>query len=222
MKALAFSGGKDSMACLHLLRDELAFGIFVDTGITYPETWDMVRYAQAMLPIHIVPSDRVAQNALEGIPSDVVPVNWTKIGQAMTTPKPVLIQSYLQCCYQNLAVPLAKKAIELGVTELVYGQRRSELHRSTAEDGAEILGIIRRHPIENWTAEQVLTYLAERMTVPAHYAINHSSLDCYDCTGYRSDSLDRIEWTARKYPAFHAAFQVREHALVESLQSALL
>lgn len=221
MKALAFSGGKDSMACLHLLRDELAFGIFVDTGVTYPETLDMVHYAETLLPIHIVTSDRIGQNALEGIPSDVVPVNWTRIGQAMTSPKPTLIQSYLQCCFQNLAVPLTKKAIELGVTELVYGQRSSESHRSTASNNALLMGITRLHPIEDWTAERVLSYLASKMTVPAHYAINHSSLDCYDCTAYRSDSLDRIEWTKQKYPAFHQAFEAREHLLVSSLQESL-
>lgn len=221
MKALAFSGGKDSMACLHLLRDELSFGIFVDTGVTYPETWDMVRYAETMIPIHVVSSDRVSQNAIEGIPSDIVPVNWTKIGQAMTTKKPVLVQSYLQCCYQNLAIPLTRKALELGVTELVYGQRDSESHRSVAHDGSDVMGITRLHPIEGWTAEQVLDYLAGKMEVPAHYAINHSSLDCYDCTGYRSDSLDRIAWTKSKHPAFHAAFQSRDQLLTESLRSAL-
>ena len=90
MKALAFSGGKDSMACLHFLQD-LDCAIHVDTGFSYPETRRLVEYASSILPMHIVISNRHAQNEREGIPADVVPIDWTNLGQQITGPK--LVQS---------------------------------------------------------------------------------------------------------------------------------
>lgn len=221
MQALAFSGGKDSMACLHLLREELDCAIYVDTGFTYPETQRVVDYAKTLLPVHTVSSDRMGQNAAHGIPADVVPVDWTMMGQRMTTSKLVTIQSYLQCCFENIAGPLMEKAHSLGVTHLVYGQRHDEAHRSTSQNGSMINGLVRVHPIEDWTAQQVLAYLATKMDIPAHYAITHSSLDCYDCTGYAKASQDRVAWTRETYPAFYAAYAMRNNAMLSAIQEAL-
>ena len=220
MRALAFSGGKDSMACLHLLHDTLDCAIYVDTGYSYPETRDLVDYAAKMVPMHVVHADRRGQNALEGIPADVVPVDWTRIGQAVSGAKAITIQSYLDCCLQNIALPLLMKAQALGVTELVYGQRNSETHRATARDGDVVCGITRMHPIEDWSETRVLMFLAERMDVPAHYAIKHSSLDCFDCTAYRKESSDRVEWMQTKHPQLYAAYRDRAALLDVALEAA--
>ena len=222
MYALALSGGKDSMACLHLMRGQLACAIYVETGYSYPETRAMVDYANTLLPVHIVTSDRDAQQAQAGWPSDVVPIAWTHLGQQVTTKKPMMIQSYLGCCFENIAAPLLAKARELGVTHLVYGQRREESHTSTARNGDAVMGLIRVHPIEDWTASQVLAYLDERMGVPEHYrTVTHSSLDCYDCTGFQRDSQDRIEWTRHHYPAFYAAYRSRADQIDAAIQDSL-
>ncbi|MDE2389927.1 MAG: phosphoadenosine phosphosulfate reductase family protein, partial [Betaproteobacteria bacterium] len=50
MRVLAFSGGKDSMACLHLMRGSLDCAIYIDTGKAYPETLELVRYAGSIVP----------------------------------------------------------------------------------------------------------------------------------------------------------------------------
>lgn len=221
MRALAFSGGKDSMACLHLMRDSLDCAIYVDTGFAYPETLALVEYAKTIVRVHVVHSDRKGQNERDGIPADVVPVDWTRFGHATTGAKPVMVQAYAACCYANIARPLLDTAKALGVTELVYGERFEEGHKSTSVDGDMVEGIKRLHPIESWTAQQVLDYLATKMTVPAHYAIKHSSLDCYDCTAFRRDSADRIEWTKTHHPAFHAAYAARAAALDGALREAL-
>lgn len=221
MMALAFSGGKDSMACLHLLRETLDCAIYVDTGVTYPETQALVEYASHLVPFHIVQTDRAGQNAANGIPSDVVPIDWTRLGQEMTGPKPIMIQSYLQCCYENLARPLLEKAKALGVTHLVYGQRNEEDHKSPSRHGDLVEGITRLHPIEDWTTQQVFDYLALHMTVPAHYQIRHSSLDCYDCTAYTKESQDRVAWTQQAHPDYAAAYHQRATALASCLEEAL-
>lgn len=222
MKLLALSGGKDSMACLHLLRDELAGAIYVDTGYAYPETQQMIEYAQTLIPVHIVRSDRYGQNQAQGIPADVVPMEWTATGQAMTSPKPVLIQSGLQCCLENLGQPLFAAAKRLGATHIVYGQRADESHRAPVSDGTVHDGITRLHPIEHWTAQQVLDYLATKMEVPAHYRLAHSSLDCYDCSAYLRQTHDLWRWTAEQHPDFYAARLARRTHIDHALKEALL
>lgn len=221
MIALALSGGKDSMACLFLMRRELEFAIYVDTGFAYPETTALIDYAETILPVVRVRSDRAGQNARMGIPADVVPVNWTAMGQMVTSPKPVTVQSYLGCCYENISAPLMAKAKELGVTEIVSGQRNADGHKSPSRDGAVVEGITRRHPIEQWSDAQVFAYLSTVMDVPAHYAFKHSSLDCYDCTAYRLETADRINWTRDKHPKLHAAFMGRATLLDGALSEAL-
>lgn len=219
--ALALSGGKDSLACFFLMKDELDCAIYVDTGFSYPETRALVAMVAQSLPVYTVYSARAAQNDEYGIPSDVVPVNWTHFGQAVTTKKPAMIQPYLQCCFSNMAEPLFAKAKELQITHLVTGQRQEDTHRSTARHGETVEGLVRMNPLEAWSKEQVLSYLASHMTLPAHFRLTHSSLDCYDCPAYAAETQDRVAWTELHHPEFAAAHRVREQAVADSIHAAL-
>lgn len=219
--ALAFSGGKDSLACFYLKRAELDCAIYVDTGYAYPETKRMVELVSNLIPMHIVKSDRKGQHAREGWPADVVPINWTKLGHMVTGPKPVMLQSYLGCCWENISLPLFQAAHQLGITHLVTGQRNEEAVKASARHNETVAGLVRLHPIEYWTTQQVFDYLATKMTIPEHFYIKHSSLDCYDCTGYEHDSRDRVQWTAQKYPEFYGAYAERKAAINEALKESL-
>jgi 3'-phosphoadenosine 5'-phosphosulfate sulfotransferase (PAPS reductase)/FAD synthetase len=221
MRVLAFSGGKDAMACLHLLRDTLDCAIHVDTGKSYPEAREMVAYAAKLVPMHIVQTDQQAQNEREGLPADVVPVDWTRLGQLTTTPKPVMVQSYLACHIENIIAPLFQKAYELKADEIVFGQRNDDPRKSTARNGDVIDGMTRLHPIEDWTRQQVLDYLATKMAVPAHFHMEHSSLECYDCTAYSGQTEDLIRFTRSRYPDFYLAYIRRKTALNQALVDAL-
>lgn len=209
------------MACLHLLQHELACAVYVDTGYSYPETWKMVEYAQALIPVHVVSSDRQGQNAACGIPADLVPVEWTILGQAMHEKKPYAVQSFLSCCYENIALPAFSFAKSIGATHLVLGQRNDESYTATAKDGDRVDGIVRVHPLERWTAEQVLAYLGERMDVPPHYALTHSSLDCYDCSAYLPDTKDLWDWTEHHHPQFYARRRERRSAVIAAVHRTL-
>ena len=222
MQALAFSGGKDSMACLHLMRTQLDCAIYIDTGYSYPETERLVDYAATLLPLHRIQSNRAAQQEREGWPSDVVPINWTRQGQEITGQKPIMIQSYLACCWDNISWPLLQAATRLGVTTLVCGQRQEETHKSTIRHYGQVDGVRRVHPIADWTSEQVLTFLEQHMDVPDHYrTVRHSSLDCFDCTGFAQESQDRLDWTATRYPAYAQQYHLRASAIQSALQDAM-
>jgi|SRR5687768_624268 len=221
MRVLAFSGGKDSMACLHLCRHSLDCAIYVDTGKAYPETLEMVRYAEGIVPVITVHTNQAEQNQREGIPADIVPIDWTRLGQSHTSAKPVMIQSYISCCFENIAYPLLTEAKGIGATEIVYGQRNEDSHKSTARNGDKIEGMTRLHPIENWTSQQVFDYLASVMEIPKHYAIKHSSLDCYDCTAFKSDSQDRWRYTLSTHPELYRKYAQRRDQLTQALADAL-
>lgn len=215
MLALAFSGGKDSLACWYLHRHERPIVIWVNAGKAYPETLALVDEVRAEAAEFIeVCTDRAAQNAAWGIPSDLVPIDHTRIGQAMTGPKSITIQGYLSCYIENISAPLQAAAKARGVTHLIRGQRNDDAHRGPARHGDVVDGITYLQPIETWTADQVLAYVAhQRGSLPDHYQFKQTSLDCYDCTAFAAHSRDRIAWMRGKYPAYYAEYAVRRDAL---------
>ncbi len=208
--ALWFSGGKDSMACLLLMKSQLEniHVIFVNTGRYYPEHLQTVGRARRMCRNwHEVKTDRVGQWERNGIPSDLVPIDWTHFGQTITARKPFAVQSYLQCCWENIGGALLRTSLELGITDVIRGQRADESHRAPARNGTKDGSITYHHPLENWTKERVLDYLAQELwELPEHYALEHSSMDCYDCTAYTSHSVDRVAYTRLHHPALYGEY----------------
>lgn len=209
MRALAFSGGKDSLACWFLCKPAMV--IYVNTGKSYPETRAMVNLVSSQCERFIeVYTDRDAQNYAEGLPSDLVPIDCTTLGQLIGGTKPVKVQSYLGCCYANISKPLVDAAKQYGVTHLIRGQRLDEAHKSPARDGEVVDGIVYEQPIERWSAAEVLAYLKEQMGVlPDHYALEHSSMDCYDCTAFAAHSHDRAAYMRERHPDLYGEYRQR-------------
>lgn len=217
---LAFSGGKDSWACLWLNQDKLheITVLWINTGKNYPELLETIEYAKTVCPNFIeINTNQTAQNELEGIPSDVVPINWTRIGQEITGGKPIKIQSYLGCCYENISKHINGAAKHYGITHLIRGQRLEESHKSPARDKQQVDGLIYLQPIENWTKQQVMDYLDQKMSIPEHFKLNHSSMDCYDCTAYAKESTDRILFMKAKHPELYQAYKARKDQLNTAL-----
>lgn len=223
--ALAFSGGKDSWACLWMNQARLReiTVIWINTGKNYPEMLATIDKAKALCPNFVeVLVDRDGQNAYNGLPSDVVPINWTRHGQDITSKKPVMVQSYIQCCAENIGMNLQEYCKIHEITHLIRGQRNDEGHKSSARHGSIIGGIVYEQPIENWTSKQVLDYVAMFMDLPNHFKFKHSSMDCFDCTAFTCESKDRIEYTKFHHPDLHKIYderkQLLQSALIESLK----
>lgn len=215
-KALAFSGGKDSWACLWLLKDQLheINVVWINTGKNYPEILETVNKARLLCPNFIeVKSDKEGQNEFHGLPSDVVPINWTRIGQSVTGKKDVMVQAYIFCCLENIGMKLQQYCKDNGITDLYRGQRNDEGHKSSARNGSVFDGVTYHQPIEHWTSDRVLEFNAMHMDLPDHFKFKHSSMDCYDCTAYDDESSDRIEYMRVNHPDLYAEFKGKKIAL---------
>ncbi len=103
---------------------------------------------------------------------------------------------------------------------MIFGQRNADSHKSPARNGTIVDGIVRLHPIESWSDDEVREFLLSKMDVPAHYAFKHTSLDCYDCTAFHKESADRIEWMQSVHPDFYEAYNIRRAALTGALSNA--
>lgn len=221
-KALAFSGGKDSLACWFLYRHEDPYVIWVNTGKAYPETLSIIEMVRQKTKRFVeVRTDQAAQNAMHGLPSEIVPIDWTEEGMYLTGEKPVRIQSYMRCCWENISAPLHNAAKQLGIEFLIRGQRIEEHHKSPARDGSIVGGITYLQPIERWSKDDVMRYLASNMEIPEHFSLDHSSMDCYDCTAFLAQSVDRAEWTRVRWPELHARYMNRLTALRDAIQPSI-
>jgi phosphoadenosine phosphosulfate reductase len=209
MLGLAFSGGKDSLACWYLYKDQNPIVFWANTGKAYPETIEIVNKIKAEAVEFIeVKTNQAGQIEAFGLPSDIVPVDNTYDGMQLTSIKPVMVQSYLSCCYANISKPLNDAAKKRGITSMIKGQRLDENHKNMTRHGSVIEGITFIQPIESWTKDQVFAFLRTQGDLPEHYAIDHSSLDCYDCTAYLNHSADRVAYTKEKHPKLYEEYKI--------------
>ena len=220
MIGLAFSGGKDSWSCLQLYKDQLEdiTVLWVNTGKNFPEALQSVELAKAICPNFIeIKVDSEAQINAYGLPSDIVPCANTMLGETITGKVEQRVQAYFNCCYENIAKPLHAKAKELGITHMISGKRNDEGHLSSHSNGEEADGIIQLHPNENMTKQNVLDYLKSVMEVPKHFYLEHSSLDCYDCSAYLKDTKDISEWAKINHPLLYKEKMIKVNKVKDIL-----
>ena len=96
MLGLAFSGGKDSLACWYLYRHEKPLVFWVNTGKADPETLALIEYVRARSEFVEVNSNQEAQHLKHGLPSDLVPIDCTTLGKQFTSNSAALVQSYAE------------------------------------------------------------------------------------------------------------------------------
>lgn len=217
MDALWFSGGKDSMACLLLNEHRLddIHVLWANTGRYYPESLAFIEKAKAICPNwHEIQTDRMAQWEVNGLPSDLVPIDWTVFGQQFCALKPIRVQSYLQCCYENISGPLMAKSDALGVEKIIRGDRKDEAHTGVRSERFEL-------PIWDWSADEVIEYLESRISIPEHFNLEHSSMDCYDCTAFAAHSKDRIAYMKDRHPEKYAEHRRYLTALCDAINEPL-
>ena len=219
--ALMYSGGKDSLACLYLLKEYLPrlTVVWGNTSANFPEIEESMRALGAQVPSFLeVVSNQPRSIRERGHPVDVLPVNYSTHGQKYTDEKPLLLRNYMECCAENLWTPLSDAVKRHGFTAVIRGQRADESHGAPITSGHIEDGIEYIFPIEDWTEPQVLQYLQEQgVETNNRLGMAHSSLDCWDCTAYCNGSQGRMKYIKANHPEKH----VKVVALLKQIDNAV-
>jgi len=203
--ALMFSGGKDSIACLHLIKNYLdkTTVVWVNTGASFPEIEALMEETRQQVPHFLeIKTNQPESIKSKGYPVDVVPVNYTVLGQSVTSIKDFKVRSYFECCAENFWLPCDAEVRKLGITGVIRGQRQSEGHRAPIKSGYVENGIEYNFPIETWSDSEVIDYLKSKdVVIDERLSMSHSSLDCWNCTAYMAESKDRFNYIKKHHPA---------------------
>lgn len=185
--ALQFSGGKDSLACLYVMRpwlDRITV-YWLNTGRVFPETVQTVEAVKAFIPHFVeIKSDVDAVHAQFGMPSDIVPASATPLGRLVGHGKPA-IQDRYSCCFQVVMRPLHERIIADGATLIIRGQRNDDPLKPALRSGMVDAGIEYLFPVEDWSTRQVMDYLRQHNApIPRFYEMLDEAPDCMTCTAW--------------------------------------
>lgn len=206
-EVLQFSGGKDSLACLYLLRHKWEWERLVvcwqNTGDAFPETLEQMERIRAMVPNFFeVKSDVRTDVMRHGAPTDVLPIKHCGVGKATTDERGMKLQSWYECCARSSWIPMQQAMIDIGATVIYRGQRDLDEYKAPLTDGDVIDGVTYRFPIQGWSEAQVDDYLASQgVALPSHYEFTKKSLDCMHCTAYLDEKLPQLQYLKRFHPA---------------------
>jgi phosphoadenosine phosphosulfate reductase len=201
--ALQFSGGKDSLACLHLLKPwwHRLIVIWANPGDPFPETVELVNEVSQ----NVAEFYTVSGNCLDSpsLPVDLLPIRSSMLGMQLEPDgNQIALRSRYDCCWENFWLPMTQAVKRLNVDLLIRGQRNDEELRvpipARAKDpsGAEIF-----LPIQHWTARDVKSYLAdEGVSLPRFYETMDCSVDCMRCTAYLKDTRGKVEYLRKYHP----------------------
>jgi len=208
--ALQFSGGKDSLALVHLLRphwDRLTF-YHVDTGDLLPEVREIVDSVEAMVPRFVRIETRPADwQQRFGMPSDLVPSSCTPLGVKIGMSDQRLIDRF-ECCAFNIMVPMHEAALKDGCTLVIRGTKRADMKRLPAENGPTGLGYDLWLPLLEWSDDDVFAYLREvGAPICRVYENGAQSPECATCPAWWSEG--RSSYLGKYHPELHAAYQAK-------------
>jgi len=216
--ALQFSGGRDSIACLYLMRpwwDRMTV-YWCDTGAAYPETVALMARIREMVPNFAVIHGQQPQVIEDfGMPSDIVPVSATLMGRMAGSDAP-LIQDRYSCCARTMMLPTHQRMLDDGITLIIRGQKNADRLKSPVRSGDVHEGIEFLFPIEDWDTRKVMRYLAdEGAPIPRFYEMLNGMPDCMTCSAWWD------EGSAKYLRRYHHAQYLENQTRLEIINKAV-
>lgn len=217
--ALQFSGGKDSLACLYLLRPFLSdlTVYWCDTGDGCPETRAVVEALRERIPRFVeVQSDVRQWRRTHGFPTDLVPADHHWLGQQYGMSAFPLTNRF-DCCMANLMIPLHDRMVADGVDVVIRGTKLCDTGRVPAEGrvpGAPYDVLL---PVRDWSHAQVFAYL-ESVGAPRNAIYDHfkaiSAPECMGCTAWWGDG--KAQYFLAQHPEQVDQYRANLQALADA------
>lgn len=220
--ALQLSGGRDSIACVYLLRDYLdrVTVYWTNTGNAFPETIETINHLKPLIPNFVEISGNQPEVIRQfGLPSDLVPVANTPMG-VYGGQSDFLIQDRYSCCTRSILNPMHERMIADGITLIIRGQRNSDRLKARYRSGDIVDGFQFYFPIEDWSESDVMAYLEkEGAPIPRFYSTLSSTPDCIGCTAWWEEGRAAYlkEHHPQQYAQYRASLSVLKKAIKPSI-----
>lgn len=227
MQVLQFSGGKDSLACLFLLKHKLheITVLWLDSGDSFPESYAQMEEVKKLCPNFKVIKGRQPEIIAEhGYPVDLLPVRNHSIVQINAQQSRPKLQSFFDCCYRSVMAPLHEATLAMGATMIIRGQKLVDEHKSPLRNGDVVDGVRYFFPLEDWSDAQVYDYLEQSNAnhlLPKHYSEANTSLDCQHCTAYLAENSWKRSYLKKCHPKVHKEVQFRMNIIYNEISTEL-
>lgn len=217
--ALSFSGGKDSLACVYLMREHLPnLTVYhMDPGDMLPETKAVVAHVKTMAArfVHLH-GDVHSWQERHGLPTDLVPHTAHPMGQLMQGVGPKLVSRY-DCCRENLMRPVWDAIRADGVTLVIRGSKRSDPASKGNQDGMSADGVTLCLPIWDWSDADVFAYLAEQgAPISRVYQEGATTPDCATCSGWWEEK--RAAYLRKHHPELWAVYGAKLKVVTDAIR----